>query len=102
MSYEVESPLNRCPSHPGGLLKDLIKDSGKSMVEIASMLDMSRQHLYDICNGEADVSVCTALKLGKLFGNGPMLWVNMMNAHDIWRLEHDIDFSNIEPIIFEK
>ena len=31
-----------------------------------------------------------ALRLGKLCGNGPELWLRMQMAHDLWRAERTL------------
>lgn len=31
-----------------------------------------------------------ALRLGKLCGNGLMLWLNMQRRHDLWRAEREM------------
>lgn len=77
-----------CPSHPGELLAEIIPATGKSKSEIARLLGVSRQTLYDILNE----------KLGKLFGDGPGVWIRMQAAHDTWRAEREIDVSDIPTI----
>ena len=46
--YIAKRNPNRCPSHPGALLRDVIPATGKTKVEIARLLGISRQHLHDI------------------------------------------------------
>jgi plasmid maintenance system antidote protein VapI len=31
-----------------------------------------------------------AVRLGKFCGNGPGLWLRMQQAHDLWRVEHQL------------
>ena len=39
---------NRCPTHPGELLREeVIPATGKTKTEIAALLGICRQHLYD-------------------------------------------------------
>ncbi|TIX30258.1 MAG: addiction module antidote protein, HigA family, partial [Mesorhizobium sp.] len=45
--YKPKRPMERCPSHPGALLDDIIPATGKTKVEIANLLGISRQQLYD-------------------------------------------------------
>ncbi|MDO1581262.1 HigA family addiction module antitoxin [Rhizobium oryzicola] len=98
MEYEVTRPLQRCPSHPGALLDDLISDLGKSKVEIAELLGISRQHLYDILGERKPVSPNTAARLGKLFGDGAGVWLRMQAAYDAWQAEHNVDVSQIPTL----
>ena len=88
------------PTHPGELLAlDVIPATGKSKVEIARLLGISRQHLYDILKENKPVSAEVAVRLGKLFGNGPHLWLNMQTAYDVWHAERTLDVSSIPTLI---
>ncbi|QCI97049.1 HigA family addiction module antitoxin [Agrobacterium larrymoorei] len=100
MAYEVVRPLKRCPSHPGALLNDMIPDTGKTKVEIANMLGISRQQLYDIVNEKKPVSPNVAARLGKLFGDGAAVWLRMQAAHDAWQAEHTVDLENVPTLKF--
>ena len=85
----VRNP-NRCPTHPGELLRDVIPATGKSKAEIAALLGISRQHLYDILKERKPVSPGVAVRLGKLFGDGAGVWVRMQGAHDTWYAEREL------------
>jgi len=98
MTHEIERPLRRCPAHPGALLNDIIPETGKTKVEIASLLGISRQQLYDILNEKKPVSPNIAARLGKLFGDGAGVWLRMQAAHDAWQAEHSIDLSAIPTL----
>jgi antitoxin HigA-1 len=88
----------RCPSHPGSLLHDIIPATGKSKVEIASLLGISRQQLYDILRERKPVSPAAAARLGKLFGDGAGVWLRMQSAYYAWHAERDVDTSDIPTI----
>ncbi|WP_198453248.1 HigA family addiction module antitoxin [Thioclava electrotropha] len=65
----------RCPTHPGELLREeLIPATRKSNAEIARMLGISRQHRHDILAERKPVSAEVAVRLGKPFGNAPLIW----------------------------
>lgn len=98
MSFDVERPLKRCPSHPGALLTDIIPDTGKSKVGIATMLGISRQQLHDIMTEKKPVSPNIAARLGKLFGDGAAVWLRSQAAYDAWQAEHNVDLSNV-PVL---
>lgn len=93
--FEASRPLARCPSHPGALLADVIQATSKSKTEIASLLGISRQQLYDIINEKKPVSPAVAARLGKMFGDGAAVWLRMQAAHDAWHAERDVDVSSI-------
>jgi addiction module HigA family antidote len=66
--------------------------------EIASLLGISRQHLYDIIEERKPVSPAIAVRLGKLFGNGPGVWLRMQAAYDTWHAVRTVDVSSIPTI----
>lgn len=82
--------MNRCPTHPGELLREVIQATGKSKGEIAALLGISRQHLYDILKERKPASPAVAVRLGKLFGDGAGVWVRMQGAFDTWRAEREL------------
>jgi antitoxin HigA-1 len=90
---------NRCPTHPGELLREeVIPAIHKSKTEIAGLLGISRQHLYDILRERKPITPEVGVRLGKLFGNGAGLWVRMQAAYDIWQAERAVDVSNIPTL----
>ena len=91
---------DRCPTHPGELLReDIIPATGKHKTEIAHMLGISRQHLYDILGERKPVSPHVAVRLGKLLGNGPLFWVRMQGAYDAWQAVRDVDVSGVPTLV---
>ncbi|MGE7369986.1 HigA family addiction module antitoxin [Neorhizobium sp. NPDC001467] len=96
--HEVKRPAARCPSHPGALLADIIPATGKSKVEIARLLGISRQQLYDILQARKPISPNVAARLGKMFGDGAAIWLRMQAAYDAWHAERDVDVSNIPTL----
>jgi addiction module HigA family antidote len=80
--YVAKRSRNRCPTHPGELLRDVIPATGKTRSEIAALLGISRQHFYDILNERKPVSPTVAVRLGKLFGDGAGVWARMQSAYD--------------------
>lgn len=89
---------DRCPSHPGALLDDVLPATGRSKTEIAQLLGISRKHLYDILRERKPVSPAVAARLGKLFGDGAAVWLPMQAAHDAWHAEREVDTSAIPTL----
>ena len=88
--YAAKRDPNRCPTHPGELLRDVIPATGKSKSEIAELLGISRQHLHDILGERKPVSPAVAVRLGKMFGDGAGVWVRMQGAYDTWQAEREL------------
>jgi addiction module HigA family antidote len=73
--------------HPGELLReDVLPALGRTRGEIARLLRVSRQTLHAILTERASVSPEMALRLGKLCGNGPELWLALQTRYDLERL----------------
>jgi antitoxin HigA-1 len=79
------------PMHPGALLREEILPAlGRTKTEIAKLLGVSRQTLYDILEEKQPVTPVMALRLGKLCGNGPDLWLNLQKRYDLRRAEQEL------------
>jgi addiction module HigA family antidote len=99
MAYAAKRGKNRCPTHPGALLRDdIIPGTGRSKAEIAGLLGISRRHLYDILQERKPVSPTIAVRLGKLFGDGAGIWTRMQAAYDTWHAERTEDVRHIPTI----
>jgi len=99
MVHVAKRNSDRCPTHPGALLReDVIPATGRTKAEIAQLLRISRQHLYDILRERKPVSPAVAVRLGKLFGDGVGIWVRMQAAYDTRHAEREVDVSKIPTL----
>lgn len=97
--YVAKRNPNRCPTHPGALLRNtVIPAVGKPKAEIARLLGISRQQLFDILGERKPVSPEIAVRLGKLFGDGAGIWVRMQAAYDTWHAERAVNVSKIPTL----
>jgi addiction module HigA family antidote len=72
------------PVHPGETLReDVVPALGKSKAEIARLLGVSRQTLYDVLNEKQPITANLALRIGKLVGGGPGIWLRMQLEYDL-------------------
>jgi addiction module HigA family antidote len=79
------------PMHPGELLREEILPAlDRPKTEIAKLLGVSRQTLYDILDERQPVTPMMALRLGKLCGNGPDLWLNLQKRYDLQQAEQKL------------
>jgi antitoxin HigA-1 len=79
------------PVHPGAILReDVLPALGKTKTEIASLLGVSRQTLHDILAEKQPVTPGMALRLGKLLGNGPDVWLSLQRKHDLHMAEREL------------
>jgi addiction module HigA family antidote len=96
--YKAVRNNNRCPSHPGAVVDDILHDIHKSKSEIARLLGISRQHLYDVLAGKKPVSPQVAVRIAKAFGGSSESWLRMQAAYDAWHAEREVDVTKIPTL----
>ena len=80
------------PSHPGAHLREIVLPAlGKPEAEIARLLGISQETLCDMLAERQPVTPGMALRLGKLCGNGPDLWLNLQKRHDLHHAEQELE-----------
>ena len=92
---------SRRPTHPGALLReDVLPSLGMTQTELARRLGVSRLTVSELLHEKRGVSPDMALRLGRLLGNGPDIWLRMQQAVDLWELEQarGRDYAGIEPL----
>ena len=78
-----------------------MKPYGMTQTEIARRIGVSRKHISEIVNGRKGISTDMALRLSRLFGTSPELWLNGQIARDVWhamREENAYKLQAIEPV----
>ena len=99
--YFVKRPLKRSPVHPGEILReDVLPALGLSVSEAARRLGISRQQLHRVLACTHPITTDMALRIGKFAGNGPVLWLHMQQAYNLWYAEHRMkdELSKIETV----
>ena len=78
------------PIHPGEIIKeDILPSTGLSVTAAAKSLGVSRQMLHDILAGRKPLSAVMCLKLARLFGGTPELWMRLQAAYDLKKTEQN-------------
>jgi len=81
----------RCPVHPGTILRDdVLPALGMSVSGAAGEMKVSRQTLHRLMRGQTAVTPEMAVRLGKFCGNGAGIWLRMQQAHDLWHAENQL------------
>ncbi len=92
----------RTPTHPGAILREDVLPSlaGMSVSAFARCLGVSRHTLQSVLAERSGISPEMALRLDKLLGNGPQLWLDLQVKHDLWQAEaklHD-ELGQMKPL----
>lgn len=90
----------RRPTHPGAILReDVLPELKLTQAEFAERLGVSRRTVSEILHERRPVTADMALRIGKLLGNGPDVWLRMQQTLDLWELERKpARYKHIQPI----
>ncbi len=87
------------PSHPGEVLAQLfLEPLGMSAIALAKRLNVPRTRIERLVRGETSLTVDTAMRLARFFGNSAEFWMNLQRAYDLARARKTLDLSNIVPL----
>lgn len=99
MTAHSKRAPDRCPTHPGALLRDIVLPAlPVPKTEVARALGISRQSLYDILAEKQPVTPAMAVRLAAVLGTSPASWLNMQTAFDLWHAERQVDTSRLTPL----
>src|SRR6202044_627965 len=72
------------PIHPGEIImEDILPSVGLSVTAAAKALGVSRQMLHDILAERKPLSAVVCLKVSRLFGSSPEMWMRLQAAYDL-------------------
>jgi antitoxin HigA-1 len=78
------------PVHPGEVLReDVLPEVGLSVSAAAKALGVSRQMLHEILAERKPLSAVMCLKVSRLFGSSPEMWMRLQAAYDLKKAEQD-------------
>jgi addiction module HigA family antidote len=88
----------RKPASVGEILvEEFMEPFGLTQQNLADAMGVERKHVNQLCNNRREVTVPTALILGRVFGNSPEFWLNLQRRSDIWEvLNSDEERRRIE------
>jgi addiction module HigA family antidote len=96
-------PTDRAPTHPGEALKEeYLPELGLTQEQLAERLGISFRRVNEILNQKRPVTIDTALRLGRLFGQSPEFWMNLQLRYDLWHAKRSelaaAIASQVQPI----
>ena len=78
------------PPHPGRIVRqECIEPLGLTITAAAAALGVTRQALNNLVNGKAGISPEMAIRLSKVFGSSPDVWLSIQMDYDLARAERE-------------
>jgi addiction module HigA family antidote len=78
------------PVHPGEIIReDILPSLRLSVTATAKVLGVSRQMLHDILAGRKPLSAVMCLKVSRLFGSSPEVWMRLQATYDLKKAEQN-------------
>ncbi|MCK5405157.1 MAG: HigA family addiction module antidote protein [Desulfobulbaceae bacterium] len=75
--------MARTPIHPGEILADELNELQVSASELAREIQVPPNRISKILTGKRSITADSALRLGKWFGTGPHIWLNLQQAYEL-------------------
>jgi antitoxin HigA-1 len=90
------------PPHPGEhVRKDCLAPLGLSITKAADALGVSRLTLSNLVNGKNGISPEMAIRLSKVFGGSPEVWLGMQMDYDLAQAERNAANIKVKPLRLE-
>jgi len=78
------------PVHPGEIIReDVLPSASLSVTAAARALGVSRQMLHDILAERRPLSAVMCLKVARLFGGSPEMWMRLQATYDLKKATED-------------
>ncbi len=90
--------MTRSPIHPGEILADEISELGISASDLARFLDVPKNRITEIINGNRGITADTALRLAQYFGTSAEFWMNLQKNYEL-RLAEQATGNKIQETV---
>jgi antitoxin HigA-1 len=90
------------PLHPGEVLREeFLTPLSISAGALARACGVPRTRIERLANEETGVTADTALRLAKVFGTSPELWLNLQTDFDVQTAKREIgkELEKIDPVL---
>ena len=88
--HAMEKKNSLPPVHPGEIMReDILPETGLSVTAAAKALGISRQMLHEILAERRPLSAVMCLKVARLFGSSPEMWMRLQATYDLKRAAQD-------------
>lgn len=89
----------RRPSAPGEILQELYLTPHRiTQGQLATAMGISRKHINQLIKGHQRIEPETAVRLARVIGSSPDLWLNLQRATDVWDAEAKLSRWKPKPL----
>ncbi|MHA7847551.1 HigA family addiction module antitoxin [Serratia sp. D1N4] len=86
------------PPHPGEIIADALDELNLGIRELARALNVAPSTAQRLVSCQAAVSPEMAIKLSKVLGGSPRLWLKLQEAYSLDKAEKTVDVSKLTPL----
>jgi len=90
--------MARDPIHPGKFLADELEALGMSVPQLAAILHVPANRIYQILKGRRAMTADTALRLSQWLGTSAEMWMNLQTLYEL-RLAEEQEGATIRRMI---
>ena len=73
------------PDHPGWYLRKELEARKWTNLHFADLTGINVTTVSRIIQGGSSINAKRAIAIGKTFGTGPEVWMNLQAAYDLWQ-----------------
>ena len=82
--------MARDPIHPGRFLADELDALGMSVPEVAAVLHVPANRIYQLLKGQRALPADTALRLSQWLGTSAEMWLNLQKLYELRLAEQQV------------
>jgi addiction module HigA family antidote len=75
--------MARDPIHPGRFLADELEALNMSVPQVAAVLHVPANRIYQLLKGQRSLTADTALRLGQWLGTSAEMWLNLQKLYEL-------------------
>ena len=93
----MNQPRRAVAVHPGEILQEILDQNAITQSLVAQRVNMAQSKISEICRGKRGVTPDMAMRLGRLFGQSPLFWLNLQKNWELSQLD-EAAYTSIEPL----
>ncbi|MDC9613019.1 HigA family addiction module antitoxin [Xenorhabdus khoisanae] len=86
------------PPHPGEIIADSLEELALGIRDLARALDVAPSTAQRLVTCKAAVTPEMAVKLSKVLGSTPQMWLRLQETYDLDKAEKTVDTSKLTPL----